>query len=476
MADAIQIVSYDPEWPRAFAAERDRIAAVLGPLARRIDHNGSTSVPGLAAKPIIDIQVSVNRLQAIETFAAGLSQLGYVHVPHPTMPSACSSTGRRRGHTATTCTSWKRADSRSGGPWRFATICATTRSRRVNTRRSSAAWRHDTAPAISRSRQAYTEAKTAFVTGVTERALARDILAGSEPTRTDSVGRPPASRQGVGLWQVSVLPSHRSDVAIASARAKRSSFPFMFDSACSPLPSDTGAAAVPLRPPLKWAGGKRWQVPHLRELWEPHRQRRLVEPFCGGMAVTLALMPQTALLNDVSPHVINVYRWLKRGLTITLPMKNEAETYYAYRGRFNALLQSGGGESAEAAALFLYLNRTGYNGLCRFNKRGGFNVPFGRYKKLRYRTDFSEHQAVFERFDFSNADFADLRLDPDDFVYADPPYDVEFTQYSTGGFDWAAQQRAADGWRAIPVRSCCRISGPIASWRCIESSDSPLSR
>lgn len=161
------------------------------------------------------------------------------------------------------------------------------------------------------------------------------------------------------------------------------------------------------------------------------------------MAVTLGLMPRAALLNDVSPHVINVYRWLKRGLTITLPMKNEAKTYYAYRVRFNDLLQSGQGESADAAALFLYLNRTGYNGLCRFNNKGGFNVPFGRYKKIGYRTDFSEHKTVFERFEFTNTDFENLTLDPGDFVYADPPYDVEFTQYSKGGFDWDAQQRAA---------------------------------
>ena len=62
-----------------------------------------------------------------------------------------------------------------------------------------------------------------------------------------------------------------------------------------------------LRPPLKWAGGKRWQLPHLRPLWAPHRHRRLVEPFCGGLAVTLGLMPQRALLNDVNPHLINFY-------------------------------------------------------------------------------------------------------------------------------------------------------------------------
>jgi DNA adenine methylase len=220
-----------------------------------------------------------------------------------------------------------------------------------------------------------------------------------------------------------------------------------------PTPFSGSAAAIPLRPPLKWAGGKRWQVPHLRRLWAPHRQRRLVEPFCGGMAVTLGLMPESALLNDVSPHVINVYRWLQRGLTITLAMENDAATYYAYRDRFNDLLQRGQGQSADAAALFLYLNRTGYNGLCRFNKQGGFNVPFGRYKKIAYRSDFSEHHALFQRFAFSSSDFESVMLDPDDFVYADPPYDVEFTHYSQGGFDWNAQQRAA--------RWLARHPGPV---------------
>jgi DNA adenine methylase len=212
-------------------------------------------------------------------------------------------------------------------------------------------------------------------------------------------------------------------------------------------PDGAPTATVTLPPPLKWAGGKRWQVPHLRRLWEPHRDRRLVEPFCGGMAVTLGLMPQNALLNDVSPHVINVYRWLKRGLTIALAMENDANIYYAHRLRFNELLKVGEGDTAEAAALFLYLNRTGYNGLCRFNNSGGFNVPFGRYKKIGYRTDFTQYKGIFERFEFTNTDFENLTLHPDDFVYADPPYDVEFTQYSKGGFDWNAQQRAAE-WLA----------------------------
>ena len=67
-------------------------------------------------------------------------------------------------------------------------------------------------------------------------------------------------------------------------------------------------------------------------------------------------------------------------------------------------------DTAEAASLFYYLNRTGYNGLCRFNRKDGFNVPFGRYKKMDYRTDFSEYQPVFSRFEFTHTDFERLPL------------------------------------------------------------------
>lgn len=82
LSETIEIVPYDPGWRDAFATERDRIADVLGTLALRIDHNGSTSVPGLAAKPIIDIQISVRELQPIETYRTPLTRLGYVHMPH----------------------------------------------------------------------------------------------------------------------------------------------------------------------------------------------------------------------------------------------------------------------------------------------------------------------------------------------------------------------------------------------------------
>jgi len=198
-----------------------------------------------------------------------------------------------------------------------------------------------------------------------------------------------------------------------------------------------------LRPPLKWAGGKRWQLPHVRRLWEPYRVRRLVEPFCGGLAIALGLMPARALLNDANPHLINFYRWLQRGLTIDLRMENHEGLYYEYRDRFNGLLADGQGDSPQAAALFYFLNRTGYNGLCRFNQRGAFNVPFGRYDRIGYNRDLLRYRDVLSRWDFAAVDVEAVALDPDDFVYADPPYDVEFTQYVKGGFGWEDQVRTA---------------------------------
>lgn len=83
MTEHLRVVPYDTNWPREFEAERHRIASRLGGLAVRIDHHGSTAVPGLSAKPVIDIQVSVTRLHPMEAYASLLEQLGYRHLPHP---------------------------------------------------------------------------------------------------------------------------------------------------------------------------------------------------------------------------------------------------------------------------------------------------------------------------------------------------------------------------------------------------------
>ncbi len=206
---------------------------------------------------------------------------------------------------------------------------------------------------------------------------------------------------------------------------------------------ETSRDGAPLKPPLKWAGGKRWLVPRILTLWKECGAPRLVEPLCGGLAVAIGLMPPRALLNDINPHNVNFYRWLQRGLTISMPMENRASLYYAHRARFNELIETGQAESEQAAALFYYLNRTGYNGLCRFNSKGRFNVPFGRYKRIAYVRDFSAYRQAFAGWTFSSGDFEAVDRKDSDFVYADPPYDVRFTQYSQRDFRWDDQVRLA---------------------------------
>ena len=202
-----------------------------------------------------------------------------------------------------------------------------------------------------------------------------------------------------------------------------------------------------LKPPLKWAGGKRWLVPHLRALWQPHSSRRYVEPFCGGLAGPLGLKPKRALLNDVNPHLINFYTHLQRGLKLTIEMRNEEKSFYRHRSRFNKLIRGGDWQNAEAAQLFYYLNRTCFNGLCRFNQSGEFNVPFGKHKSIPYARDFLAFRLALKTWEFTCGDLDKLRIEPDDFIYADPPYDVEFTTYSAGGFSWDDQVRTAE-WLA----------------------------
>lgn len=208
--------------------------------------------------------------------------------------------------------------------------------------------------------------------------------------------------------------------------------------------SEVTKDTLTLRPPLKWAGGKRWLVPRIRDFWEKYSSYRLVEPFAGGLSIALGLMPKRALLNDINPHLINFYYWLQKGLCVTIEMRNNLQFYYELRDRFNQSILRGEIYDIETAQIFYYLNRTGFNGLCRFNSKGTYNVPFGRYKTINYIKDFSDYAPVLSAWEFTSRDFSQLITEPTDFIYADPPYDVEFTKYSKHDFTWEDQVRLAE--------------------------------
>lgn len=242
------------------------------------------------------------------------------------------------------------------------------------------------------------------------------------------------------------LPPRRDKMKSGSA------YSTVGDSVSSPLASRNPSVTTSedqkqvrsVKPPLKWAGGKRWLVPYLSPIWREHQNRNYVEPFCGGLAAALGLKPGKALLNDLNPHLVNFYRQVQRGLKVTIEMRYDEALFYSHRRRFNELIREQKHETPEAAQLFYYLNRTCFNGLCRFNQSGEFNVPFGSYKTVGYVSDFYTLRALFQKWLFTTGDLSAIPLEPGDFIYADPPYDVEFTSYTSGGFSWEDQVRTTE--------------------------------
>jgi DNA adenine methylase len=163
----------------------------------------------------------------------------------------------------------------------------------------------------------------------------------------------------------------------------------------------------------------------------------------GSVAVALGLRPTRARLSDVNPHLINFYGRLQDERSFEIKMENDEPLYYAYRQCFNELIMTSARYTRTAAELFYYLNRTGFNGLCRFNRSGKFNVPFGKYETINYRRDFSTYASLLRGWEISCKSFEKVLAAPEDFVYLDPPYDGTFADYSMGGFSWAQQIQLA---------------------------------
>lgn len=220
-----------------------------------------------------------------------------------------------------------------------------------------------------------------------------------------------------------------------------------------------------MKPFLKWAGGKMRLVTRIKTVLP--EGRRLVEPFVGSGALFLNVEYPAYLLADANRDLINCYEQLQRGgstfidlcASYFVPANNQPDAYYTLRARFNTTA-----DAVEKAAIFVYLNRHGYNGLCRYNGSGGFNVPFGRYA----RPYFPHNEMVFfwqkaAHCEFLVADFVTTlqATAPGDVVYCDPPYvplsiTANFTSYSADGFPLESQERLAQeaeaaARRGVPV-------------------------
>ncbi|MBU5601707.1 MULTISPECIES: adenine-specific DNA-methyltransferase [Citrobacter] len=204
---------------------------------------------------------------------------------------------------------------------------------------------------------------------------------------------------------------------------------------------------------LKWAGGK---YPLLDDIKRHLPQGEcLIEPFVGAGSVFLNTDFSRYILADINSDLISLYNivktrtdeYVQASRELFMPETNQAEVYYQFRDEFNTCQ-----DPFRRAVLFLYLNRFGYNGLCRYNLRGEFNVPFGRYKKPY----FPEAELYHFAEKAQNAEFHCLsyeecmdRADINSVVYCDPPYaplsaTANFTAYHTNSFSPKEQAHLAE--------------------------------
>jgi DNA adenine methylase len=213
---------------------------------------------------------------------------------------------------------------------------------------------------------------------------------------------------------------------------------------------------------LKWAGGKRGLVQAILATFPPgYEERAFHEPFLGGGAVFFAVRPGRGTVNDVNPRLTNFYGVVRDQPDALIEEASkyayDKETYYRLRDRFN----EGGLTPVEDAAILLYLNKTGYNGLYRVNSKGVFNVPFGTYRNptIVQEDDIRAAGEALRRVELRCEDFAYL-LDSareGDLVYLDPPYEPlsrtsNFNTYAPTGFPWSEQVRLSKTVRELDAR------------------------
>lgn len=198
-----------------------------------------------------------------------------------------------------------------------------------------------------------------------------------------------------------------------------------------------------MRPFFKWAGGKYSIIERIKFVLPTGK--RLIEPFCGSCAVSFNTDYPNYLLTDINKDLIEFYNYLKCDRTkfvnyckeLFASQNNNAKFFYDLREVFNET-----SNLKYKSAIFLYLNRHGFNGLCRYNSKGKFNVSFGKYKKPYFpEKEMREFIRNCERYTFKVSDFSKVMLSAKrgDVVYCDPPYEAlsgtsRFVEYSSGGF------------------------------------------
>lgn len=215
----------------------------------------------------------------------------------------------------------------------------------------------------------------------------------------------------------------------------------------------------PLSPIVKWSGGKSDEIskilPYLPETYDTY-----LEPFIGGGALYFHLEPQKSVINDVHNELTDFYQSMKDGHANDIynfmeENPNEEATYYNVRSLPHD-------DPLDNAKRFYYLRKTCYRGMLRYNKKGGFNIPYGRYKTCNFEELVNpRYTELLSRTIITNGSFEKVFEDynnKDNFMFLDPPYDSEFTDYGYCSFGKEEHQKLADCFKNTDIK-CLMIIG-----------------
>ena len=214
-----------------------------------------------------------------------------------------------------------------------------------------------------------------------------------------------------------------------------------------------------LNPIIKWSGGKKDEIKkfidHIPKTYDTY-----LEPFIGGGAVYFHLNPKKAVINDVHTELIDFYQSIKDGYSNEIynfmeKHPNEEETYYKVRSYKPD-------NQLENAQRFYYLRKTCFRGMLRYNSKGEFNIPYGRYKNYNFEDiKNEEYEKLLKNTEVLHKDFKyvfDTYNSEDNFMFLDPPYDSEFTDYGYCSFGKEEHKKLAECFKKTNIK-CLMIIG-----------------
>lgn len=205
------------------------------------------------------------------------------------------------------------------------------------------------------------------------------------------------------------------------------------------------------RPFLKWVGGKRSIMPELLKRL-PENYDGYHEPFMGGGALFFALQPEEAYLSDVNFHLVLTFEVVRDNVDALIrQLKVHARLHnkeYYLKARQKLFKEK---DRVKLAALFIYINKTCFNGLYRVNRAGGFNVPMGDYAnpQILDEQNLKNCSTVLKNADIKQQSFSHAKISKNDFYYIDPPYHETYEGYSSAGFGDKEHQELAKFCREI---------------------------